>query len=79
MTSTIEHGIVLGANLNDKSLIPIFDGEDPTRVSAFKLALTQHLNSKGINMMPSSIDDPDWMTADHVLYAVKPENNALVD
>ena len=58
MTTITEHGIALGANLNDKSLIPIFDGEDPTRVSAFKLALTQHLNSKGINM-PVSIDDPD--------------------
>ena len=29
--------------------------------------------------MPASIDDPDWMTANQVLYAVKPENKALVD
>ena len=78
MTSVTEYGIVLGANQSDLSQIPMFDGEDPTRVSAFKLALTQHLNSKGINL-PASIDDPDWMTCDQVLYAAKPENKVLVD
>ena len=66
MTTITEHGIVLGAN--DKSDIPIFDGEDATKVAPFKLALAAYLNSKGVSL-PNSIDDPLWMATRQILYA----------
>ena len=76
MTSTIEHGIVLGAN--DKSDIPIFDGEDATKVALFKLALAAYLNSKGVSL-PNSIDDPLWMATRQILYAGKAASRHIVD
>ena len=76
MTSTIEHGIVLGAN--DKTDIPIFDGEDATKVAPFKLALSAFLNSKGVSL-PNSIDDPLWMATRQILYAGKPASWRIVN
>ena len=76
MTSSIEHGIALGAN--DKTDIPIFDGEDATKVAPFKLALAAYLNSKGV-ALPNSIDDPLWMSTRQILYAGKPASRRIVD
>ena len=76
MTSVTEHGIVLGAN--DKTDIPIFDGEDATKVAPFKLALAAYLNSKGVSF-PNSIDDPLWMATRQILYAGKPTSRHIID
>jgi len=76
MTTITEHGIVLGAN--DKPDIPIFDGEDATKVAPFKLALAVYLNSKGVSL-PYSNDDPLWMATHQILYTVKATSRHIVD